>query len=250
MPVNLAQHRRTVGSFNNRIIAPKIIYSLLTCRFFHKLNRNIILLVITLLCSVTLILSLSSTLLNSPYTKIKTIHWSVLITFLIFIVIMFIQFIWVHALLIRQSGDIEMSPGPKPNPCLSFSICHWNLNTLTAHDYLRVSLLRAYVTIKKFNVCLSETYLNLSNRCLSDDNDNFYLPGYNSVRAEHLSNVEKGGVCICFKSSLSLKVLDIQFLQECINFEIKIADKICNFISLYRSPSQSKDEFESFADNL
>ena len=27
-------------------------------------------------------------------------------------------------------------------------------------------------------------------------------------------------------------------------------DKICNFISLYRSPSQSKDEFESFADNL
>ena len=39
-------------------------------------------------------------------------------------------------------------------------------------------------------------------------------------------------------------------LQECINFEIKIADKICNFISLYRSPSQSKDKFESFADNL
>ena len=39
-------------------------------------------------------------------------------------------------------------------------------------------------------------------------------------------------------------------LQECINFEIKIADKICNFTSLYRSPSQSKDEFESFADNL
>ena len=39
-------------------------------------------------------------------------------------------------------------------------------------------------------------------------------------------------------------------LQECINFEIKIANKICNFISLYRSPSQFKDEFESFADNL
>ena len=39
-------------------------------------------------------------------------------------------------------------------------------------------------------------------------------------------------------------------LQECINFEIKIADKTCNFISLYRSLSQSKDECESFADNL
>ena len=61
---------------------------------------------------------------------------------------------------------------------------------------------------------------------------------------------KKGGVCIYFKNSLPLKVLDIQLLQECINFEIKIADKICNFISLHRSPSQSKDEFESFADNL
>ena len=50
--------------------------------------------------------------------------------------------------------------------------------------------------------------------------------------------------------TVPLKVLDIQLLQECINFEIKIADKICNFISLYRSPSQSKDEFESFADNI
>ena len=198
MPVNLAQYRGTVGTFNNRNIAPKIIYSLLTCRFFRKLNRNIIFLVITLLCSITLILSLSSTLLklNSFHTKIKAIYWSVLITFLILIVITFIQFIWVHALLIRQSGDIEMNPGPKPNTCHSFSICHWNLNSLTAHNYLKVSLLRAYVGIKKFNVvCLSETYLNSSN--LSDDG-NFYLPSYNLVKADHPSNAKKGGVCIYF----------------------------------------------------
>ena len=127
-------------------------------------------------------------------------------------------------------------------------MCHWNLNSLTAHDYLKVSLLRAYVAIKKFDVvCLSETYLDSSN--LSND-DNFNLPGYNVVRADHLSNTKKGGVCIYLKKSLPLKVLDIQLLQECINFEIKNADKICNFISLYRSTSQSKDESESFADNL
>ena len=186
MPVNLAQYRGTVGTFNNRNIAPKIIYSLLTCRFFRKLNRNIIFLVITLLCSITLILCLSSTLLSSFHTKIKTIHWSVLITFLILIVMILI---WVHALLIRQSGDIEMNPGPKPNHCHSFSICHWNLNSLAAHNYLAVSLLRAYVAIEKFDgVCLSETYLDSSN--LSDD-DNFYLPGYILVRADHPSNAKK-----------------------------------------------------------
>ena len=118
MPVNLGQYRGTVGTFNNRNIAPKIIYSLLTFKFYRKLNRNINFLVTTLLCSITLILSLSSTLLSSFHTKIKTTNWSVLITFLILIIIMFIQFIWVHALLIRQSSDIEPSPGPKRNPCL------------------------------------------------------------------------------------------------------------------------------------
>ena len=111
---------------------------------------------------------------------------------------MFIQFIWVHALLIRQSGDIEMNPGPKPNPCHSFSICHGNLNSVTANNYLKVSLLRAYIAIKKFGVvCLSETYLDLSN--LSNDDNFCYL-----VRANHPSNAKKGGVSIYFKNSLPL----------------------------------------------
>ena len=116
MPVNLAQFRGRVRSFNKLNIAAKIICSLLTCRFFQKPNRNIIFLVITLLYSITLILSLSSAILNNFYTKTKAIYWSVLITFLMFIVIMFIQFIWIHALLITQSGDIEMNPGLRPNP--------------------------------------------------------------------------------------------------------------------------------------
>ena len=73
-----------------------------------------------------------------------------------------------------------MNPGPKPNHCHSFSIWHWNLNSLNAHNYLKASLLRAYVAIRKFDVvCLSETYLHSSN--LSDD-DNFNLPSYNVVR--------------------------------------------------------------------
>ena len=39
-------------------------------------------------------------------------------------------------------------------------------------------------------------------------------------------------------------------LHECRNFEIKIENKLCNFIVLYHSPSQSQDTFESFTDNL
>ena len=39
-------------------------------------------------------------------------------------------------------------------------------------------------------------------------------------------------------------------LKECINFELKIGDKSCNFIALYRSLSQSQDNFETFSDNF
>ena len=49
---------------------------------------------------------------------------------------------------------------------------------------------------------------------------------------------------------MPLRVLDIQYLHECINFELKIGDKLCNFVALYRSPSQTQDEFEKFYDNL
>ena len=39
-------------------------------------------------------------------------------------------------------------------------------------------------------------------------------------------------------------------MGECINFYISFRGKICNSISLYRSPSQSHVVFETFADTL
>ena len=47
-----------------------------------------------------------------------------------------------------------------------------------------------------------------------------------------------------------MKVLDIQFLNECINFEINTGEKVCNFLCLYKSPSQTRETFKVFADNL
>ena len=45
-------------------------------------------------------------------------------------------------------------------------------------------------------------------------------------------------------------VLSIQYLQECINFELNNGGKISNLISLYRSPSQTQDKFEKCIENL
>ena len=76
------------------------------------------------------------------------------------------------------------------------------------------------------------------------------LPGYNLVRADNPTNTKRGGVCIYYHNSLPLKVIDIQFLNECINFEIRIGGKLCSFLCLYRSPSQTRDIFETFDDNF
>ena len=43
---------------------------------------------------------------------------------------------------------------------------------------------------------------------------------------------------------------NIIFLNECINFELRIGYKTCNFAVLFRSPSQSQDVFESFCENF
>ena len=47
-----------------------------------------------------------------------------------------------------------------------------------------------------------------------------------------------------------MKVIDIQLLNECINFETRIDRKLCSSLCLYRSPSQTRDIFKTFADNF
>ena len=47
-----------------------------------------------------------------------------------------------------------------------------------------------------------------------------------------------------------LFTLKNQYLQETISFKLKIGEKTCNFLSVYRSPRQSQDDFETFTENL
>ena len=155
---------------------------------------------------------------------------------------------WLYLIISNISGDTEKNPGAKPNLCQSFSVCHWNSNSISAHNFLKLSLLRAYTTVHNFDVvCLSETYLDSS--ILHDDN-NLQIPGYNLYRKDHPLNIKWGGVYIYYKISLPLKTKNIHYLQECIDFEIEIKDKLCNFISLYRSSNQSQDDFESLSTTL
>ena len=96
----------------------------------------------------------------------------------------------------------------------------------------------------KFDIiCISESYLNSDT---SSNDDNLNILGYNMSRADHPSGNQHGGVCIYYKESLPIKMLNINYLQECICFDLKIGSKLCTIVSLYRSLSQSADEFDNF----
>ena len=139
MPTNLIQYRGTVGNFNNQHfvfdLKHKIQQSLLihshsnvfshhAC-FFH----NSVLLFLFL--AVFLILKLNSC---------KRSNNSRVSPFLVVIIKTWLA-TWFYSLLLLLSGDVELNPGPKRNYSNAFSICHWNLNSISAHNYAKVFLL-------------------------------------------------------------------------------------------------------------
>ena len=114
------------------------------------------------------------------------------------------------------------------------------------HNFAKVQLLKAYLAVHKFDFeCLSETYLNSS---FPFDDDNLDIPGYIMIRDDHRANSKCGGVYMYYKNCLLLKVLDIRFLHESIAFDLRTGDKLCSFISIYRSPTH--DDFVSFLGNF
>ena len=52
----------------------------------------------------------------------------------------YIHHIWVSSILITFSGDIGKNTGPKPSFWDKISICHWNLNSISAHNFIEISL--------------------------------------------------------------------------------------------------------------
>ena len=76
------------------------------------------------------------------------------------------------------------------------------------------------------------------------------ISGYTLIRSDHPSNTKRGGVYFYYKNNLPQRVINIGYLNEYLTLELNVGDKICNFVVLYRSPSQSQDEFETFSDNF
>ena len=112
--------------------------------------------------------------------------------------------------MILLSEDVQLNPKLKDISSSAFSVCHLNLNSITADSYAKVSLLEAYMAAQKFDiVCIFETYLGSST---SYDDGDLEIAGYNLIGSDHLSNKKSGGVCIYYKNSLPLRIFSIHYL--------------------------------------
>ena len=92
-------------------------------------------------------------------------------------------------------------------------------------------------------ICLSETYIN--HTTIFYDN-NLQIPGHELIQADHSSNQKQGGICIHHKDFLPIKVNNISYLKQCLNFNLRVNGRQCNITLIYRSPSQSLEDFQAF----
>ena len=156
-----------------------------------------------------------------------------------------ITLLYIFVLLLCH-GDIEPNPGPKKLKKNSLSVCHWNLNSLSAHNFSKLTQLKAYISMYKHDfICLSETYLDSStpDRLLEID-------GYILVCADHPNNIKRGGVCIYYKESLPVRIISLPYLKEALLLKMTCNDKKVIVSVIYRSPSQNNNEFDSFLSNF
>ena len=133
-------------------------------------------------------------------------------------------------------------PGPKKFTKNSLSVCHWNLNSLSAHNFSKLTLLKAYTSIYKHDfICLSETYLDSS---IPDSL--LEIDGYDLIRSDHPNDIKRNGVCIYYKESLPVRGINIPYLKEASLLEMIYNNKKGIVSIIYRSPSQNNCEFDSF----
>ena len=93
----------------------------------------------------------------------------------------FCYFLFHDIYLVILCGDIKLSPGAKDAKYLS--LCHWNLNSIAAHAFAKVSALKAFNKTKNFDFMFIRV-LPLDSTISSDDK-NLCVDGYKLIRADH-----------------------------------------------------------------
>ena len=143
MPATLSQYRGAVGGFISQFV-PSKQYNFFYSDSFRKLNMPVLSSLLTnihvcvyevisfKLCTVYVVIKKE----YSKYQllcKQRSLYTLILATYIL-------RHIWFRSILITLSCDIEKSLGPKPSPCDKFSICDWNLNSISVQNFIKISI--------------------------------------------------------------------------------------------------------------
>ena len=184
MPVNLDQYRGEVWAFNSRLHC-KNIYNNISIGKFDVLPIASAFPSILLTFSMFLLFSKSFCFSILLWRNIKIMNILVLRIYHVIVLVTYMFHVWLHLILTKRSGDIKQSLVTKSNSSQSFSICHWNFNSISAHNFIKISFLKNYIATQKLDfICLSETSLDSS---FSNDDDNLEIPGFDLFKTDHPS---------------------------------------------------------------
>ena len=143
---------------------------------------------------------------------------------------------------------------PQDNKWLKFF--HWNLNSISARGRMKIPFNETYDSLYKYDIiAISETMLDYDIIIIysTEKNNKTHIDGFseNIYRSDHPSNTKMGGTCLCFRDGLPIKRrIDLELLPEMIISDVTITGKKVFLGTLYRSPSQSSHQFETFIDIL
>ena len=104
--------------------------------------------------------------------------------------------IYMFLITILLSWDIELNPGPPTNIGQNLSVFHYNVNSLSVHNFSKISLIKSFNAIHHFDmIFISETFLDSS---FSSDVRELTIENYTMVRNDIPNNVKRGGVCVYY----------------------------------------------------
>ena len=122
----------------------------------------------------------------------------------------------------------------------------WNLNSLSVHNFAKLTQLKTYNLIYKHDfICLSETYLYSAT-----PKNLLEVKGYNLVWVDHLKNIKRGGVCIYYKESFPVRAINFPYFNEALLLEMSHNNKKVIVSVIYGSFSQNNDVFDLCLSNF
>ena len=132
-----------------------------------------------------------------------------------------------------KTDIIETNPGPHKEKTKNLSCYHWNVNSLIAHRLSKISQLEGYNSVYKHDfICISKMFFDSS---VWQGDKNIQLDGN---KADHPSNSKRDGVCIFYKETLGVCMVQSLSFSECIFCEVFVQSCKGYVGVAYRSPSQ------------